>query len=274
MGVKLQPVLEYGLGETADLLSQGFSDYVVPVQLDLAGLLHMMTADGLDMAASRIIVQSGRPVGVALIARRGWTSRLAGMAIIPDGRGQGVGSAAMGLLLDEARARGERRMVLEVIDGNEAAIALYEKSGFRTIRRLLSFAGEGVTGQAAAGLEAIDIREAARRVALYQWPDLPWQLSAESVALLGPPAEAWQLGQATAVISDPAQPVVGLRSLIVHPDARRQGEGSALMGGLAAAYPGKGWRVPALCPEEAGPFFTALGFVPGTLSQRQMVCAL
>lgn len=273
MSVELRPVLDHGLTETAALLSQGFSDYVVPIQLDLAGLLHMVTADGLDMAESRIIVQSAEPVGVALIARRGWTSRLAGMAIVPDGRGRGAGRSAMALLLDEARARGEQRMVLEVIEGNEAAIALYERSGFRTIRRLLSFAGEGVAGRAAA-VEAVDIREAAWSVARYGWPELPWQLSAESMAQLGPPSEAWRLGGATAVISDPAQPVVGLRSLVVESAARRQGAATALVGALAAAYPGKGWRVPALCPEEAEPFFTSLGFAPGTLSQRQMVCEL
>ncbi len=274
MTVHLQPILDYGLTETAALLTLGFSDYVVPVQVDLAGLLHMVAHDGLDVTACRILVDADKPVGVALMARRGWASRLAAMAIIPDGRGRGVGRASMALLLDEARARGERRMVLEVIEGNDPAIALYENSGFRTRRRLLSFAGENVVGETAADLVEVNIREAGRWTSCYGWPDLPWQLSGESLSPVGPPHEGWQLGEAMAVISNPAQPVISLRALIVRPDARRQGAATAVMQALAGRYPDAGWRVPALCPEEAEPFFTALGFSPGTLSQRQMICAL
>ncbi len=274
MTVHLQPILDYGLTQTAALLTRGFSDYVVPIQVDLAGLLHMVTHDGLDVTACRILVDADEPVGVAMIARRGWTSRLAGMSIIPDGRGRGVGRASMALLLDEARARGERTMVLEVIEGNDPAIALYEKSGFRTRRRLLSFAGEDVAGETAIKLAEVDIREAGTWTSCYGWPDLPWQLSGESLSQVAPPHEAWRLGEAIAVISNPAQPVIGLRSLIVRPEARRQGAATAIMRALAGRYPDTGWRVPAICPEEAEPFFSALGFTPGTLSQRQMICNL
>lgn len=274
MTIHLQPVIDYGLVETAALLTEGFSDYVVPIEVDLAGLLHMVSHDGLDVSACRILVDESEPVGVALIARRGWTSRLAGMAVIPAARGRGFGRASMALLLDEARARGEHRMVLEVIEGNEPAIALYESCGFSTSRRLLSFAADGMVGEAAAGTTTVDIREASSWVMCYGWPDLPWQMSGENLAQFGPPYEGWQLGEALAVISDPAQPVIALRSLIVRPDARRQGAATSLMRAMMAIYPNKGWRVPAVCPEEAEPFFDALGFTLGTLSQRQMACDL
>ena len=40
---------------------------------------------------------------------------------------------------------------------------------------------------------------------------------------------------------------------------------------LLARYPLKTWRVPALCPEEAGGPFARVGFERGSLSQYQMI---
>ncbi len=47
------------------------------------------------------------------------------MAIAPGARGQGIGLWCMDRLVDEARARGERSMVLEVIEQNDPAVRLY-----------------------------------------------------------------------------------------------------------------------------------------------------
>ena len=80
------PVAEFGLGETVELLNRGFADYFVPIQLNLAAFLHMVRGDGIDLFASRAVLRDGEAVGVALIARRGWTSRLAGMALVPEAR--------------------------------------------------------------------------------------------------------------------------------------------------------------------------------------------
>jgi ribosomal protein S18 acetylase RimI-like enzyme len=49
-----------------------------------------------------------------------------------DARGAGLGRALMDVVLERARARGCRRVELDVNDGNPAALALYESLGFRT----------------------------------------------------------------------------------------------------------------------------------------------
>ena len=41
----------------------------------------MVRKDGIDLAISRVLFTDDEPVGIALIARRGWTSRLAAMGI-------------------------------------------------------------------------------------------------------------------------------------------------------------------------------------------------
>jgi ribosomal protein S18 acetylase RimI-like enzyme len=69
-----------------------------------------------------------------MIARRGWTSRLAAMGITSNARSSGVGTWAMEQLIEEAKARGEKEMVLEVIEQNTAGVKLYEKSRLSKIQ--------------------------------------------------------------------------------------------------------------------------------------------
>jgi ribosomal protein S18 acetylase RimI-like enzyme len=51
----------------------------------------------------------------------------------PSMRGKKVGSMLVHRLLDEARARGYRRMRLDTVPGMDAAIGLYRAAGFRDI---------------------------------------------------------------------------------------------------------------------------------------------
>lgn len=53
------------------------------------------------------------------------------VAVHPDYRGHGLGQRIMEALIREARDRNLRHMTLEVRAGNEPAISLYKKLGFR-----------------------------------------------------------------------------------------------------------------------------------------------
>jgi ribosomal protein S18 acetylase RimI-like enzyme len=269
-------VLDEGLDRALDLLKRGFADYVIPIELDRFELHHMLRTDGIDVSGSQVVMSDGQAVGIALIARRGWTVRLAAMALVPEARGAGVGSWLMARLFEEARARGERAMVLEVIEENAPAVRLYRKCGFRTVRRLVGYASSpphdaGEEAPQGAGLVEIDVRELARMVTACGLPDLPWQVSGESLAHLGPPDVAYQLGEAYVLLSDPEASQVAIRALLVAPQARRQGQATRMLRALAARYPQKTWRVPALCPEEAGGPFEKAGFERSSLSQLQMI---
>ena len=52
------------------------------------------------------------------------------VAVVPNARGKGVGSALLGSLLDRARADGYGAVSLSVDRHNEGAIALYKQYGF------------------------------------------------------------------------------------------------------------------------------------------------
>ncbi|MEY2689740.1 MAG: hypothetical protein RL375_3939 [Pseudomonadota bacterium] len=59
-------------------------------------------------------------------------AHLVGMYVAPTGRGLGTGQALLQAAITHARARAGVKLVhLTVTDGNEAAIALYTRAGFR-----------------------------------------------------------------------------------------------------------------------------------------------
>jgi ribosomal protein S18 acetylase RimI-like enzyme len=270
MTIELRSLFDHGLQESVYLINLGFSDYYVHIELTLAMFLNMARVESIDLGSSRIIYRDAAAVGVALIARRGWTSRLAAMYIAPDARGRGVGRAAMEMLLGEASTRGDRSMVLEVIDNNLPAVRLYEAYGFKTERRLVGYEGIFDPFGVETKLEEIDIRLVSCLVGIFGLDNLPWQISAESLAQYGPPSQAYRLGDASIVISNPAADQVAIRSLIVLPAARGQGQARQLIRAVIARYPNKKWLIPALCPEEVGGLFEKTGFKGAALSQFQM----
>ena len=261
---------ERDLADLALLVTRSFEGYFVPIFIDEAHLLSMVRMDSVDLSLSRIAIAEGEPAGIALMARRGWTSRVAAMGVVSGWRGKGVGRFLMNELQREAHARADRKVVLEVIEQNDPAVRLYESAGFRKVRRLVSLSRAASSGSDQREPEEIDIRELARLIGVFGLPDLPWQLSAETIAHYGPPFRAYHLDGASALISDPEAEDVRFYSLLVEPSQLGQDRATQLVQAILARHPRRTWRVPAIFPEElAGPFLAA-GFHRDTLSQWQM----
>lgn len=271
--MKTISALEYGLIKTTKVLNQGFSDYIVPVQMGQEQLCSMLKVDSVDLKESQIVIRDGEAVGAALIARRGWNCRLAGMAIIPTARGQGVGRFLLKKVVADARARADRRMELEVIEQNAPAVSLYQNSGFNIVRRLRGYNLENPTGTPQP-IEEIDLRVMGRMVNTHGLQDLPWQVSGETLSQMGPPYRAYRLGGCSTAISDPEAPQIVLRSLLIMPKEMQSGKGDQFLKALFAKFPGKKWRVPAIFPEEFAGLFERIGFAEDEISQFQMVLNL
>jgi ribosomal protein S18 acetylase RimI-like enzyme len=270
----LKPVLSFPICETAALLTRGFEGYLVPIRINDFALQTMLRRDGVDLVESRVILKDDEPIGVALIARRGWTSRLAAMGVVSNARNSGAGSWVMEKLIVEARARGDKEMFLEVIEQNAPAVHLYQKFGFETVRRLLGFKIENPQATSDDVLEEIDIREMGRLISLYGLCDLPWQISAETIALHTPPTRTYKLGDAYLMLTNPEAAHVVIWSVLVNADARRAGQGPRVMRAAFSRFPNKTWHVPALCPEQVGGLFEKMGMMREELSQFQMALKL
>jgi ribosomal protein S18 acetylase RimI-like enzyme len=270
------PASNFPLPDLVKFLNQGFEGYLVPIQFNTETFLNMLRKDGIDLAVSRLLIWEDHPCGIALIARRGWISRLAAMGIAKETRGKGAGSWFMDELINEACRRADHEMVLEVIEQNEPALKLYQNSGFQTVRRLIGFThrGKDAEDEEKSDLQEIDLRELGRLVSQYGLSDLPWQLSGESIAQMNPPARAYRKGQAYVAISNPDAEHVAIWSLLVEREARGHGFGTELLKSVIAKHEGRIWHVPAIFPEEFEKIFARAGFEREKLSQWQMKLSL
>lgn len=278
MSFEFVSVVDFGLERAAEVLTRGFSDYFVKIVGSPAMLVQMARVDSVDLTASKIVLREGVAMGTALVARRGWTCRIAGMAVVPGSRRQGVARATMEHLLSEARTRWDRTMVLEVIDENDPAVKLYEACGFRRVRRLVGFLGAAASAREAAPkkakLDEIDLRSVGAKVAGCGRLNLPWQLSGETVAHLGPPHRGFVCGEVVLAVSDPNGDPVIVRALAGEGLEAEPERGVAALRALQAQFPGRQWRISALWPEELAPVFSGAGFTRTPLSQWQMECRL
>lgn len=266
------PASNYTLADLVQFVNRGFEEYFVPIQFNPVTFLNMLHQDGIDLAASRVLLAEQQPCGIALIARRGAlrASRLAAMGITTEMRGKGAGSWFMEILIQEARQRNDLEMVLEVIEQNEPAVRLYRKFGFQAVRRLIGFTRQDGGEKSTSSLYKIDLREMGRLVSQQGLPDLPWQLSGESIAQMNPPACAYRKGQAYTVVSNVEAEHVVIWSLLVEQEARGEGLGTDMLKSVIANHAGRSWHVPALFPEELGKVFERAGFEREELSQWQM----
>jgi GNAT superfamily N-acetyltransferase len=138
------------------------------------------------------------------------------------------------------------------------------------VRRLVSYIRRDAVELTPDELEEMDIRALAALIAQHGYPDLPWQLSAETIALMTPPARAYQCEQSYLLISDPGEMHVVIWSLLVEADARGQAFGVDILKAVIAHHPGHTWHVPAIYPEEMSAVFEQAGFTREELSQWQM----
>ena len=265
MPLEFPSIIDFGLEVSAEVLARAFADYFVKIPFNGPMLLNLARTDSVDLALSRVVLSNGVPVAAALIARRGWTNRIAAMAIVTGARRSGIGRGLVTRLVEEAGARGDRRMVLEVIEQNTAAVELYRKAGFNTVRRLIGYAGPPPpVGEVASNLIEADLRDVGAAVTRYAPPDFPWQLSGETIAQLGPPAVGYRLDDSWIAITDPAQAVVAIRAL-AGPDA------IALVRAVIARHPSQiEWRFNPIWPEELSGILDPLGLPRTALSQWQM----
>ncbi|MGQ6093193.1 GNAT family N-acetyltransferase, partial [Serratia sp. IR-2025] len=83
--------LRYSSDELANILSHCFENYIVRFVVDGPTFAARFGAEDLSLNDSLIVTHRHEPVAVALIARRGRHSRVAGVYVRPAVRGPGRG---------------------------------------------------------------------------------------------------------------------------------------------------------------------------------------
>lgn len=121
--------------------SEAFSDYSVPLRLSPEALSELHRRRGVRYDLSVGAFDQERLVGFTFNGLGTFDGRLAGYdagtGVIPAARGRGLARRMMERSLRLLATQGAERSILEVLQTNHRAIALYRDIGFRIRRELL-----------------------------------------------------------------------------------------------------------------------------------------
>jgi ribosomal protein S18 acetylase RimI-like enzyme len=173
--------------------------------------------------------------------------------------------------------RGYHTMLLEVVEQNEPAITLYRNAGFRRRRRLVGYTLPGEEhAESCDSLTEIDPLAIARVVSKEGEKDLPWLLTAETLAAQTLPVQGFAIDDRVyALVTTGRNNSIQLLSLIVPRSFRRQGFGARMVRSIRAAFPLQSLTVSPIVPEDLNPeFFEKVGFRKLDLTQLEMLLQL
>lgn len=276
MTFEIVPAHELSCKQQAELANRAFAGYIGGwADLNAETLARFLTMQGSDLLYSRFVRMDSELVGFGYISRTANILRLSGMGIVPEARGSGAARALLEKLLEEGEQRGDEAMVLEVIEQNPRAHALYRRHGFRELGRLVGWrrsADARVPAGEPIGGDEVSILSALRIPAARDYPELPWQISRHAIAK-APVARAFRTETVCVVIGDPeATPVRIYAAIVVDPPHEQVWEElRGVLAGLIARFPNREFFAPAIFPEEFGThLFEPLGFKQEPINQFLM----
>ncbi len=214
-----------------------FRDYVVKLSPTREQLAEMTTRRGYVPEASVGVFDGERIVAFTLNGIHGTSAYDTGTGVVPSHRRRGLGRAMMDFVEPILRARGCTQYVLEVLDANRAAHALYLDRGFADTRGLQCW-----TYSWSGGLQPAETRPGGLNPAAPQswWSIQPsWQNATHSIERARDPHVILGDDDGYAIVF----PSNGdLAQIAVRPEARRRGIGIRLLR-EAASIAGKPLRI-------------------------------
>lgn len=265
------------IAQTIIALERGYAGYAVPVRFTPEALLKRIRNEHIDLAQSSMFVDgAGEPIGCLLIARRGRRARIAALGIASEQRGSGLGGQAVRLALDQARERGDRSVILEVLASNVGARRLYERCGFVARRTLVGWERAAAPASGAADI-AIDCapEEVLADLLRFYPAELSWQTDPQGFAGSLPPVQAFRSAAGAVALVEPAGAAMRLLAFAVPPAERRRGQGRRLLQSVFDRFANTGWIIPAMVAEDlAAPFLRACGFRHSAMTQAEMEAVL
>lgn len=256
-----------------------FSDYQVDMRVSEIQFQQRLARDGVRLEMSAGAFAEDRMIGFYLNALGQWqrteTAYDAGTGVIPSYRRQGVAKEIFAFMVPRLKEVRVSQYLLEVLTGNQAAVALYRKLGFVETRRLAVFRRN----------EPVEMRDddVVRRIekpdwGLFEsfWDGYPsWQNSSAAVervvnerVIVGAYVDSKCVGYGVAFA-----PGLSLMQLAVSPAHRRRGIGSQILSALQREVSAtESLKVNNIGEEMVGTnaFFEAMGFRM-VLEQHEMI---
>jgi GNAT superfamily N-acetyltransferase len=271
-GFEIIPAHDVPLADQAKIFSRAFAGYVGgSFEMDAAALARFLCHQGADICYSRFARTPEGLAGFAYINRTGNISRVGGMGVVPAARRAGLARRLLVHLLEEAQARGDQTMMLEVIEQNPAAHRLYVQQGFRETGHLSGWRRKANTpaNDSTKLLEEISLLRATQIPSALEYPDLPWPVSRHAIAKSAAKF-AFQSGHALIVMGDPEVSPVRVHALSCF-DVMDWAALRETLGALLQRYPNREFFTPPVFPQQFGQeVFQPLGFAREPLRQFLM----
>lgn len=233
--MEFRTLTNVSVDEILEVFNLSFSDYIVPFHLTKEVLTSKIAAEKLNIDISVGGFEDGKLVSFILQSEAIEDGQKiiynGGTGVIPESRGKGLVRKMYDFIIPVLKERNAEVLLLEVIEGNAAAIRAYENLGFKIVRKLLCFRGNIRSEQENAEITI-------KKMAEFQWDNLRsfWDIEPSwqgSVYVLDPMPEIYTTMGAYAddklvgyIIYNPTARKV--LQVAVHKEYRKQGIGKML----------------------------------------------
>ncbi len=143
----LEPARKATALDLARLVTRVNEGNPLEVRADAAEIDAFVREQDVDLDRSVVAFDAGRPVGLALVARRGRDGHLAEIGLAPEARGLGHAGPLLEMALVNLAEAGAARCTLEVLDANARARELYARHAFRATRELPCYRTRELVGR-------------------------------------------------------------------------------------------------------------------------------
>jgi len=130
-----------GLDDLVEAQNRIFADYIVPIRSSRAFFQDFLRSVGGEIDSVLVAVDGRRIVGYVTPVQDKQEGWIGGIGVMPEHRNRGLGTALMAAAEKSLKERGVTEVNLEVIEGNLRAQRLYERLGYRQVRKLLCAEG-------------------------------------------------------------------------------------------------------------------------------------
>lgn len=267
-----------GIDTLAVIFNEAFAEYEIPLQFTPEALANKIRIEDINLTVSTGAFEGDKLVGFILFGLDIVNNTLyawdGGTGVIPGYRGQKLTQQMFDHSLPILKAKGVKKILLEVLKNNVGAYNIYERSGFRNLRVLHAYKGPVTkTSSQQHIVEEIKNADLDKLFQLADW--LPaWQQMNKRVANWGDSVSTFCIREnddiiAFAHLNNNTKRIL---QFAVNKDHRRKGIGTALFQHMSKGTELTIVNVDDNC-EKSNAFLNAIGMQP-FISQYEMEMTL